>query len=191
MNDWLVEEHKKRFNGAVPDLFTAGGMSAAISIVEALKKTKGDTDVDTLIKKMEGMEFETPKGKMKFREKDHQAYKHYILSTLKKQDGVDYPVPVLERELTMKETEPQFKINRLNFLLFLYKEGDTLFILISFIHKAFRGRDFMTHLLETKNLCVSFGDHHVIKDVNLTVQKGKLISIIGPMVLERQHYSIY
>ena len=38
----------------------------------------------------------------------------------------------------------------------------------------------MTHLLETKNLCVSFGDHHVIKDVNLTVQKGKLISIIGP-----------
>ncbi len=38
-------------------------MSAAISIVEALKKTKGDTDVDTLIKKMEGMEFDTPKGK--------------------------------------------------------------------------------------------------------------------------------
>lgn len=47
----------------MPDLFTAGGMSAAISIVEALKKTKGDTDVDTLIKKMEGMEFETPKRK--------------------------------------------------------------------------------------------------------------------------------
>ncbi|MGU3442448.1 ABC transporter ATP-binding protein [Bacillus cereus] len=38
----------------------------------------------------------------------------------------------------------------------------------------------MTHLLETKNLSVSFGEHHVIKDVNLTVQKGKLISIIGP-----------
>lgn len=40
VNDWLVEEHKKRFNGAVPDLFTAGGMSAAISIVEALKENK-------------------------------------------------------------------------------------------------------------------------------------------------------
>lgn len=38
----------------------------------------------------------------------------------------------------------------------------------------------MTHLLETKNLSVSFGEHQVIKDVNLTVQKGKLISIIGP-----------
>ena len=40
VNDWLVEEHKKRFNGAVPDLFTAGGMSAAISIVEAVKENK-------------------------------------------------------------------------------------------------------------------------------------------------------
>ena len=89
----------------MPDLFTAGGMSAAISIVEALKKTKGDTDVDTLIKKMEGMEFDTPKGKMKFRE-GYQAMQTLYSITLKKQDGVDYPVPVLERELTMKETEP-------------------------------------------------------------------------------------
>ena len=89
----------------MPDLFTAGGMSAAISIVEALKKTKGDTDVDTLIKKMEGMEFDTPKGKMKFRE-EYQAMQTLYSITLKKQDGVDYPVPVLERELTMKETEP-------------------------------------------------------------------------------------
>ena len=66
----------------MPDLFTAGGMSAAISIV-ALKKTKGDTDVDTLIKKMEGMEFDTPKGKMKFREKDHQAMQTLYSITLK------------------------------------------------------------------------------------------------------------
>ena len=63
----------------MPDLFTAGGMSAAISIVEALKKTKGDTDVDTLIKKMEGMEFDTPKGKMKFRENTKRC-RHCILS---------------------------------------------------------------------------------------------------------------
>ncbi len=50
-----------------------------------------------------------------------------------------------------------------------------------FFHtESFKGRDFVTHLLETKNLSVSFGEHHVIKDVNVTVQKGKLISIIGP-----------
>ena len=38
----------------------------------------------------------------------------------------------------------------------------------------------MKNVLETKELCVSFGEHHVIKDVNLKIQKGKLISIIGP-----------
>jgi branched-chain amino acid transport system substrate-binding protein len=42
VNDWLVEEHKKRFNGEVPDLFTPGGMSAAISVIEAIKKTGGN-----------------------------------------------------------------------------------------------------------------------------------------------------
>ena len=30
MNDWLVAEHKKRFN-APPDFFTAGGFAAASS----------------------------------------------------------------------------------------------------------------------------------------------------------------
>ncbi|SFI06702.1 MULTISPECIES: ABC transporter ATP-binding protein [unclassified Bacillus (in: firmicutes)] len=38
----------------------------------------------------------------------------------------------------------------------------------------------MEKLLETRNLCVSFGEHHVIKDVNLVISKGKFISIIGP-----------
>ncbi|MEI4832198.1 ABC transporter ATP-binding protein [Bacillus sp. FJAT-53711] len=38
----------------------------------------------------------------------------------------------------------------------------------------------MEKLLETRDLCVSFGEHHVIKDVNLMIPKGKLISIIGP-----------
>jgi branched-chain amino acid transport system substrate-binding protein len=106
INDWLVEEHKKRFNGEVPDLFTPGGMNAAIAIVEAIKKTDGDTDTDKLIKAMEGMSFETPKGKMTFRPEDHQALQTLYAIRLEKKDGVDYPVPVLLRELTPDETAP-------------------------------------------------------------------------------------
>lgn len=106
VNDWLVEEHKKRFNGEVPDLFTPGGMSAAISIVEALKKTKGDADADKLIETMEGMSFETPKGKMTYRPEDHQALQALYAIRLEKKDGVPYPVPVLIRELTPEETAP-------------------------------------------------------------------------------------
>lgn len=106
VNDWLVKEHKERYNGDVPDLFTPGGMTAAIAIVEALKKTKADTDVDQLIETMEGMSFETPKGTMTFREEDHQALQTLYSVKLEKQDGVDYPVPVLIRELSPTETEP-------------------------------------------------------------------------------------
>ena len=109
VNDWLVEEHKKKFDGEVPDLFTAGGMSSAIAIVEALKNTEGDTDSEALIEAMEGMEFDSPKGTMKFRAEDHQALQSLYAITLEEEDGVDYPVPVLVRELTMDETEPPIR----------------------------------------------------------------------------------
>ena len=102
----LLKEHKERFNGEVPDLFTPGGMSAAIAIVEALKKSDGDADGNKLIGLMEGMSFETPKGTMTFREEDHQALQTLYSIKLEKQDGVDYPVPVLIRELSPDETEP-------------------------------------------------------------------------------------
>lgn len=111
INNWLVEEHKKRFNGEVPDLFTPGGMSAAIAIVEALKKTEGDTDSETLIDTMEGMAFDTPKGEMTFRAEDHQALQTLYAIKLEKKEGVDYPVPTLVRELTPEETAPPIRNN--------------------------------------------------------------------------------
>ncbi len=106
VNDYLVKEHKARYKGEVPDLFTPGGMSAAIAIVEALKKSNGETDGNKLIGLMEGMSFETPKGTMTFRAEDHQALQTLYSIKLEKQDGVDYPVPVLIRELSPDETEP-------------------------------------------------------------------------------------
>ncbi|MFF2527815.1 substrate-binding domain-containing protein [Brevibacillus sp. NPDC058079] len=106
MNDWLIDEHKKRFNGEIPDLFTAGGMTAAVAIVEALKKTNADTDSEKLIAAMEGMTFDTPKGQMQFRAEDHQALQTLYAIKLEKKDGVDHPVPVLVREMTMEETAP-------------------------------------------------------------------------------------
>jgi len=106
VNDWLVEEHKARYNGEVPDLFTPGGFSAAVAIVTALEASNGDADGNTLIPLMEGMSFETPKGTMTFREEDHQALQTMYSVRLEEVDGVDYPVPVLIRELSPEETEP-------------------------------------------------------------------------------------
>jgi branched-chain amino acid transport system substrate-binding protein len=109
INDWLVEEHKEKYDGDVPDLFTPGGMSSAISIVEAIKKTEGDLDSDTLIETMEGMSFDTPKGTMTFREEDHQALQTLYAIKLEKKEGVPYPVPVLIRELSPEETAPPIR----------------------------------------------------------------------------------
>ncbi|WP_078550698.1 substrate-binding domain-containing protein [Litchfieldia alkalitelluris] len=109
INDWLVEQHKAKHDGEVPDLFTPGGMSAAIAIVEAIKKTGGNTDGDTLIAAMEGMSFDTPKGTMTFRPEDHQALQALYAIRLEKVEGVDHPVPVLVRELTPEETAPPIR----------------------------------------------------------------------------------
>ncbi|HEX6708254.1 MAG TPA: substrate-binding domain-containing protein [Albitalea sp.] len=101
-NQWLVTEHQKRFN-APPDFFTAGGMSAAMALVEALKKTNGDTGSDKLIATMEGMSFDTPKGKMTFRKEDHQAMQSMYHFKIKVDPKVAWAVPELVREIKPEE----------------------------------------------------------------------------------------
>ena len=71
-NLWLVTNHYLKYKSP-PDFFTAGGFSAAMALVTALKKTNGDTATEKLIAGMEGMSFDTPKGMMTFRKEDHQA----------------------------------------------------------------------------------------------------------------------
>lgn len=82
INDWLVQETKARYQ-APPDLFDADGMNAALAVVNALKLSGGDTSSAALIKVMEGMEFDGPKGKIYFRPEDHLAVQDmYILKLL-------------------------------------------------------------------------------------------------------------
>ena len=102
VNKWLVAEHQKRFN-APPDFFTAGGMSAGIAVVEALRKTQGDASTEKLIAAMEGMVFETPKGKMMFRKEDHQALQSMYHFKIKVDPNVAWAIPTLVREIKMSE----------------------------------------------------------------------------------------
>lgn len=101
INDWLVKEHQERF-GSPPDFFTAGGMAAGIAVVEAIKKA-GSTDTEALITAMEGMEWETPKGKMKFRADDHQALQSMYHFRVKVDPDVEWGIPELVRELTIDD----------------------------------------------------------------------------------------
>lgn len=101
VNDWLVKEHEKQFHSP-PDFFTAGGMTAAIAIVTALEKAK-TTDTETLIKTMEGMSFETPKGKMIFRKQDHQALQDMYAFKIEVDPKVAWAIPELTRVITIAD----------------------------------------------------------------------------------------
>jgi branched-chain amino acid transport system substrate-binding protein len=103
VNDWLVAEHKKRFN-APPDFFTAGGFASAMAVVAAVQKAKS-LDTEKLIAAMEGMEFDTPKGKMVFRKEDHQALQSMYHFKIKSDPSVAWGIPELVRELKIEDMQ--------------------------------------------------------------------------------------
>ena len=104
VNEWLVARHYSQYK-TPPDFFTAGGMAAGIAVVEALKKTGGDTNTNKLIKTMEGMSFQTPKGKMTFRKEDHQAMQDMYHFKIKVDPAFAWGVPELVHEIKAEEMD--------------------------------------------------------------------------------------
>jgi len=104
VNDWLVETHFERFDSP-PDFFTAGGMSAGIAIVEAIRAAGTYEDTEALIAAMEGMTWETPKGPMTFRPDDPQALQAMYHFRIEVQEGVDWGVPVLVQEIAPEDMD--------------------------------------------------------------------------------------
>ncbi len=101
-NDAMVARHYCQFKSQ-PDFFTAGGFSAAMAVVTALKNSKGDASANALIKTMEGMSFDTPKGKMNFRKEDHQAMQSMYHFKIKNDPAFAWGVPELVREIKAEE----------------------------------------------------------------------------------------
>jgi branched-chain amino acid transport system substrate-binding protein len=111
VNEALVAAHYKQFK-APPDFFTAGGFSAAMAVVTALKKTNGDTNTNKLIGTMEGMSFDTPKGKMTFRKEDHQAMQSMYHFKIKVDPAFAWGVPELVHEIKPEEMDIPIKNKR-------------------------------------------------------------------------------
>jgi branched-chain amino acid transport system substrate-binding protein len=110
VNDWLVAEHQKRFNSP-PDFFTAGGFAAAMALVAAVEKAKS-TDNEKLIATMEGLEFDTPKGKMIFRKEDHQALQSMYAFKIKVDPNVAWAIPELTREIKIEDMDVPIRNKR-------------------------------------------------------------------------------
>jgi branched-chain amino acid transport system substrate-binding protein len=111
VNEAMVAAHYKEFK-TPPDFFTAGGFSAAMAVVTALKKTGGDTGTNKLISTMEGMSFETPKGTMTFRKEDHQAMQSMYHFKIKADPAFAWGVPELVHEIKASEMDIPIKNKR-------------------------------------------------------------------------------
>src|SRR5712692_3282513 len=61
MNKEFVKDYRDAY-GRNPDFFTVGGYDGMHLIYEALKKTGGKTDVDSLVAAAKGMKWESPRG---------------------------------------------------------------------------------------------------------------------------------
>ena len=103
VNDWLVAEHQKRFN-APPDFFTCGGFAAAMALVASVEKA-GSSDAEKLIPAMEGLSFDTPKGRMTFRKEDHQALQDMYAFKIKVDDKLAWGVPELTKVIGADQME--------------------------------------------------------------------------------------
>jgi branched-chain amino acid transport system substrate-binding protein len=108
VNKWLVDEHQKRFKSP-PDFFTAGGMSAGIAIVGAITRA-GSTDTEKLIAAMEGMSWDTPKGRMTFRKEDHQAMQSMYHFKIRVDPNVQWAIPQLVREIKPEEMKVPIRV---------------------------------------------------------------------------------
>jgi branched-chain amino acid transport system substrate-binding protein len=111
VNEAMVARHYQQFK-APPDFFTAGGFSAAMAIVTALKKTGGDPSADKLIPAMEGMSFDTPKGKMTFRKEDHQAMQSMYHFKIKVDPAFAWGVPELVQDIKPEEMQVPIRNKR-------------------------------------------------------------------------------
>ncbi len=110
VNDWFVKEHQARFKEP-PDFFTCGGFAAAMAVLRGIEKAKS-TDAEKLIPTMEGMEFMTPKGRMYFRNIDHQAMQSMYIFKLEARPDREWAVPVLIKEISPEEGAPPVLVKR-------------------------------------------------------------------------------
>jgi branched-chain amino acid transport system substrate-binding protein len=87
-------------------------MAAAMAVVEALKKTSGDTSTEKLIAAMEGMTFDTPKGPMTFRKEDHQAMQSMFHFKIKADPNVAWGIPELVSEIKPEQMQVPIRNKR-------------------------------------------------------------------------------
>ncbi len=104
-NTWLVLRYQERYDEP-PDLLSESGFTAAVALVEALKRSAGDTRPEQLIPQLEGLDFEGPKGLYHLRKEDHQALQPMYVAELRPAVDGGVCVPYLLAEIGADPSAP-------------------------------------------------------------------------------------
>ena len=90
-NKEYVESFKKA-NGYRPNFISLGGYDGMHLIYEALKKTGGKTDAESLIGAMKGMKWESPRGPIQIDPETRDIIQNVYISKIEKVNGELYAV---------------------------------------------------------------------------------------------------
>ena len=92
MNKAYVAAFEKANNGMRPNFMSVGGYDGMHLIYEALKKTSGKTDGDSLIAAMKGMKWESPRGPISIDPETRDIVQNIYIRKVEKVDGELYNV---------------------------------------------------------------------------------------------------
>jgi branched-chain amino acid transport system substrate-binding protein len=107
-NKEFVELWRKEHGGALPDTFEGETWQAMQVIQAGIEKANG-TDTAPLRTALTSVELESIKGKIKFRECDHQAVQQGFMVKVVKKDGFDTPIPEVIATFPGERTTPGCK----------------------------------------------------------------------------------
>jgi branched-chain amino acid transport system substrate-binding protein len=91
MNTKYIEDFKKAYN-LRPNFISVGGWDGMHAIYEALKKTGGSTDGDSLVEAMRGMSWESPRGPISIDLQTREIVQNIYIRKVEKKNGELYNV---------------------------------------------------------------------------------------------------
>ena len=91
-NKAFVEAFKKANNNLRPNFMSVGGYDGMHLIYEALKKTGGKADGDSLIAAMKGMRWESPRGPISIDPETRDIIQNIYIRKVEKKNGQLYNV---------------------------------------------------------------------------------------------------
>lgn len=106
INTWLVDNHKKFFEGDVPDLFTECGFATAQALYAGVSGAEGSTLPADLAPVLEGLVWDGPKGTYYLRPGDHQALVPMYIAKLVNLDDPDQNYYELLSEVSAFDAAP-------------------------------------------------------------------------------------